>query len=104
MYAKSFLENFDTTSKLTIQDPLLLVLLRKALLLYQTEKEAYETWKETKLSWFENRDLAFPEYWETEGITASELLNYSELDWLRKYAGSQMYDNIEDEPIFKGRG
>ncbi len=104
LYAESFLKNFNTTSKLTIQDPLLLVLLRKALLLYQADKEAYERWRETKLSWFENRDFTAPGFWEGERITASSLQYQSELDWLRLYGGSQMDDNIEDEPMFNEKG
>lgn len=76
-----------------VNDPLLKALLKKGLTLYKTDKELYQSWKETKLSLFNDKDLVFQKMWLEDNIDflASEAV--TEANWLEVHKCAKDAEN-----------
>lgn len=70
---------------LTISDPLLVRLLRKGIALYNADKEAYNSWRENKLSMFSEATLINAGFWEKSDADALFYPSTQENQWLKKY-------------------
>ena len=71
--------------KLSIKDPLLKALLKKSITLSKTDKELYQSWKEMKLSLFNDKSLVYQKMWQDNdvGFLAGEAT--AEAHWLEVY-------------------
>lgn len=66
-------------------DALLCALVKKALALYGADTDLFHSWKEEKLSLFEEKELLWAEMWKEKKLFPLINLSTSEKSWLKTY-------------------
>ncbi len=91
--AKAQDEGASKSISLVIEDPLLKTLIRKSLVLFQTDSELYNDWKKTKLSLFDDKALIWGGTWSNDQMTFLASEASTESDWLEVWEAAR---NAED--------
>lgn len=90
----------DGSSKsisLEIGDPLLKALIRKSLVLSQTDSELYADWKKTKLSLFDDKALIWDGTWCDEQMPFLASEASTEAEWLEVWKSAQKAETDYEE-------
>lgn len=92
--------NNDGQSKpisLEIEDPILKTLIRKSLVLSNTDNELYVDWKNTKLSLFDDKALIWRDTWRDDPLPFLVGEASTEADWLEVWEEAKKAEADYDE-------
>lgn len=91
----------DRKLNITVDDPLILFLIKKSLALSKADTESYQHWRETRLALFEDKPLVFNDVWSEENVAFWAGEAATESNWLEVYAEAAAAENRQitgDEP------
>lgn len=81
------------TLKINVNDPLLKYLTKKSITLKQTDSELYQSWKEMRLSLFNDKPLIWQRIWSEENVDFLASEASAENHWL------EVYDLAKDKEV-----
>jgi len=103
----SFTEAQDKTPIYKLNDPLLRMLVQKAITLSRTDDDLYQSWLDSKLSMFSDKPVLSSTAWNEEEMMVYVDGANTETDWLDAYNRAKWFDdmyrdiNIPDGPYAK---
>ena len=80
----------DGTLTLKVIDPLLLMLLKKSIMLYDADRDLFNSWRDTRLSLFENKKLLYGSIWNEGRVWTYAREAANESHWLEVYQEAEL--------------
>lgn len=90
----AFTEAQDKTPIYKLNDPLLRMLVRKAITLSRTDKDLYKSWLEDKLSLFADKPVISSSAWNEEEMMMYVDSATTEAHWLDAYKKAKWFDDL----------
>lgn len=90
----AFTEAQDKTSIYKLNDPLLRMLVQKAITLFQTDEDLYKSWLEDKLSLFSDKPILSSSAWNEEEMIVYVDSATTEANWLDAYNKAKWFDDM----------
>lgn len=89
-----FTEAQDKTPIYKLNDPLLRMLVQKAITLFQTDEDLYKSWLEDKLSLFSDKPILSSSAWNEEEMIVYVDSATTEANWLDAYNKAKWFDDM----------
>lgn len=90
----AFTEAQDKTPIYKLNDPLLRMLVQKAITLFQTDEDLYKSWLEDKLSLFSDKPILSSSAWNEEEMIVYVDSATTEANWLDAYNKAKWFDDM----------